>query len=191
MKKIIITSLVAMMAATGANAATEWFVGGSVGLGYEKDDFIAFNIAPEVGYNVTDKFDVGAMVKFAQWDDKAPGADYTETSFGGGLFARYNVVSFGNFNVLLKGIVYVDLYNISAGSTDIDTTTFGAKVLPMVTYQLSESFSLFAELNFLNVGIEKVTSDVKAWETTSAGFNIDTNDVKNTADIQIGFNYHF
>ena len=188
MKKIIMTSVLALFVAGGAHA-TEWFVGGSVGFGYEKDNFSTFNIAPELGYNLTDQWDIGLMLRFNQYNDDAPGADYSEHSFGGGVFARYNVVSFGKLNVLFKGTLYVDYDEIKAFGGKASGTTFGANVIPMVTYQLSESFSLFAELNFLGVGIEKSTGDFS--EYTRAGLFVDTNDVKKAGDIQIGFNYHF
>ena len=194
MKKIALTSLVALFMATGAHA-TDWFVGGSVGYDYFKakgasDADTAYIIAPEIGYNLTDKFDIGLNLRYAHAEPSSyMGFSVDETTtFGAGIFARYNVVSFGNFNVLFKGTLYVDYNEGKLGGSKGDFTTFGVDIIPMVTYQLSESFSLFAELNFLGAGFETSTGDI---EYTTAGFIVDSNNVARVGDIRIGFNYHF
>jgi opacity protein-like surface antigen len=185
MKKIALTSLLALFAVSGAHAA-DWFVGGSLGYNYDEDVATTWNISPEIGYHLDDKWDIGFQLNYSDSEDET--INETLTEYGVGVFARYNIVSFGDFKILAKGTAFVSKTDAEVSGADFDWTSYGIDVVPMVTYDISESFTLFAELNFLGAGFEKTTGDI---EGTSAGFNFDSNNVANTNDFQIGFTYNF
>jgi hypothetical protein len=187
MKKIALTSLLALFAVSGAHAA-DWFVGGSLGYGFEKDLVSSFNVAPEIGYHLNDKWDIGFQLNYAGVDSESATSDDNIREYGAGVFARYNVVSFGDFKILAKGTAYVSKSTMEEAGAEFDWTSYGLDIVPMITYDISESFTLFAELNFLGAGFEKTTGDL---ERTTARFGFDSNDVANTSDFQIGFTYNF
>lgn len=73
-------------------------------------------------------------------------------------------------------------------------TTLNASVIPMITYDISESFTLYANLNFLGVYAGYNLDENKDWNIEdgwSIGAVADSTDVANTADFQIGFLYNF
>jgi len=184
MKKILLTSVLALGVATSAHA-TDWFVGGSVGFNWVEDTYTSFSIAPEVGYNLNEKWDVGAMLGYKYWSQS--GIKYVESEYSAGVFARYNVIQFGDVKLLGKATAYVDYWSESFdGKTLFDGTSFGLKVAPMITYDISKSFTLFTELDFLGAGIHSVVDG-----KTSFGFGFDSNSVKKLGDIKVGFYYNF
>ena len=199
MKKIALTSLLAVFTVSGANAATNYFVGGSAAIATDSEHASVLNVAPEFGWKYDSKWDFGVMAEFGLDHGYLPdtygmtGAAY---SYGFGAFARYKVAQFGNVNLLLKGGVEADFMTLSPDDDDIDSETqksINAAIIPMITYDISESFTLYANLNFLGVyagytfendhlGIEK------GW---GMGALVDADNVANTSDFQIGFTYNF
>lgn len=192
MKKLMLTSLMAVFAMSAANAAPSYFVGGSAAFeGAKSDHNTAWYVAPEFGFHLNDKWDAGIAAGFA-YDH----SDVNEDEYGYGVegFARYKIAQFGALSVLLDGRAGV--YGETIDS-DADTNTawsIGAEVSPMVTYNLSDSFTLYAKLNFLGVQAEynfknkDMGRDDDSWEFTAFG---DSSDVLNTGDFKIGFYYNF
>lgn len=187
MKKLALTSLMALFAVSSANAATNYFVGGSAALSFGDDHATLLEVAPEFGWKIDSKWDMGVMAS-VDYDRRAVGDKHAE-GYGVGMFARYNVAQFGNVNLLLKGAVEADFIRFD-GET---ASSIEASVIPMITYDISEAFTLYANLNFLGaragytwandkMGIEK------GW---GIGAYVDSDDVLNTSDFQIGFNYNF
>jgi len=187
MKKIALTSLLAVLFATGAQA-NQWFVGGSVGYQYDQDTSSTYIIAPELGYNLTNKWDIGLGLGIGGVSFDSSVATDDIFTFSVAPFARYNVVSFGDFRVLLKGVASYSY--VSQG--DLNASVFGVNVKPMVIYDISPSFSLYAELNFLNAGINVSSDNTPGSKShTSAGFGVDSSNVLNTNNFQVGFTYNF
>ena len=189
MKKIAITSLVALFAVSAANAG-EWYVGGSAGLLKQKDVDATYVLAPEVGYHLNDKWDIGAELVIGQYkieDEINAGVFYDATDLAIAPYARYEIAKFGNFEVLLKGSIALSNTSVDTGNVEVDSTELGITIAPMVTYALNENFVLHAQLNFLGAGFG-YNFDSKGW-ALAAG--VDANDVLNTGDFQIGFTYNF
>lgn len=190
MKKLVVTSLVALFTVSSANAG-QWFVGGSVGFDTAKDDHTSFEVAPEIGYKLNDKWDIGLDLGFAKvtYEDDFTGDEWTERHSKVAAFARYNVAQFGALNVLLKGSIGANFIHMNGENGTILT----ASVIPMVTYALSDSFVLHAELNFLGFNAaQQLKNDDMGWANSwGVGFGADANDVLNTKDFQIGFTYNF
>ena len=115
MKKIVLTSLLAVFAAASANAA-DYFVGGAASLKLNDEHTNVMGIAPEVGWKYNDNWDFGIGAGFMYNGDVTPDdlVDIDRYEYGVDLFARYKVAQWGNFKLLLKGTVGAD-FNCAGG----------------------------------------------------------------------------
>lgn len=202
MKKLILTSLVAVFAATTANAANNRFVGGSAAFGLNDEHKSGLMIAPELGYQYNDRWSFGADVHFGYMNEKAAIANEDAEikadtyGYGVGVFTRYKVAQFGGAKVLLKGRFGADWETYASDDENIDgemTMGLNASIVPMVTYDISESFTLYANLNFLGVyaGYDFENKDLGRKSSWNVGGYTDSGNVANTSDFQIGFLYNF
>ena len=194
MRKIALTSLLAVFAVSGAHAATDYFVGGSFGFSTDNEHNSAFEIVPEFGWKYNDKWDFGVRAGFMR--DHNHDASVSMYQYAAGVFARYNLVQFGDLKVLLRGDAYVSFNTLDEEGFDTETwASMGLSVAPMVTYDISESFTLYAKLNFLSIdaGYDfehngDIYSQDSAWSIDVFG---NSSDVADTGNFQIGFNYNF
>ena len=80
MKKIL---LLAVVLFASLNASAQWYIGGSVGFGSVKpsggDSEAVFSILPELGYQLNDKWSVGAKVGYHKGDGIAAVINSTNT----------------------------------------------------------------------------------------------------------------
>ena len=199
MKKLTLASLLAVLAVSGAYAETNYFVGGSLAVATDNEHTSLFNVAPEFGWKYNADWDLGVMANFG-YDHKYLSANYgidgDTYAYGIGAFARYKVAEFGGAKLLLKGSVGVDFMTMSPDDDAIDAetlTSINAAVIPMVTYDVSESFTLYANLNFLGVsaGYNFKNDDLGVKDSWRMGAAVDSGNVANTSDFQIGFLYNF
>lgn len=199
MRKLALTSLLAFLAVSAANAETSYFVGGSAAIKTDSEHSTVFNVAPEFGWKYNANWDLGVMAnfgvdhKFMESNYAVDGDTYT---YGVGAFARYKVAEFGGAKLLLKGSVGLDFATLSSDDNSFDgetLTTLSASVIPMITYDVSESFTLYANLNFLGVsaGYNFENKDLGVADSWSLGMVADSDNVANTSDFQIGFLYNF
>ena len=199
MKKLTLASLLAFFAVSGAYAETNYFVGGSVAFKTDNEHSTLFNVAPEFGWKYNADWDLGVMANFGldhKYMENVYSMEGDTYGYGIGAFARYKVAEFGGAKLLLKGSVGVDFATMSPADDAFDAetlTTLNASVIPMITYDISESFTLYANLNFLGVyaGYTFENKDLDIEDGWSIGAVADSTDVANTADFQIGFLYNF
>ena len=199
MKKLTLASLLAFFAVTGAYAETNYIVGGSVAFKTDNEHSTLFNVAPEFGWKYNADWDLGVMANFGldhKYMENVYSMEGDTYAYGIGAFARYKVAEFGGAKLLLKGSVGVDFATMSPADDAFDAetlTTLNASVIPMITYDISESFTLYANLNFLGVyaGYNFENKDLGIEDGWSIGAVADSTDVANTADFQIGFLYNF
>lgn len=197
MKKIVLTSLLAVFAAASANAA-DYFVGGAASLKLNDEHTNVMGIAPEVGWKYNDNWDFGIGAGFMYNGDLASTdlVDIDRYEYGVDLFARYKVAQWGNFKLLLKGTVGADFATYSSDMDAIDGETsiaLGASIAPMVTYDVSEAFTLYANLNFMGIsaGYTFENEDLNIDDGWNIGLFGDSANVLNTGSFQIGFLYNF
>lgn len=197
MKKIVLTSLVAVFTAASASAA-DYFVGGAASLNLNDEHANVMGIAPEVGWKYNDNWDFGIGAGFMYNGDLASAdlVDIDRYEYGVDLFARYKVAQWGNFKLLLKGTVGADFATYSSDMDAIDGETsiaLGASIAPMVTYDVSEAFTLYANLNFMGIsaGYTFENEDLKIDDGWNIGLFGDSANVLNTGSFQIGFLYNF
>ena len=194
MKKIVLTSLLAVFAAASANAA-DYFVGGAASLKLNDEHTNVMGIAPEVGWKYNDNWDFGIGAGF-MYNRDSDLVDTDRYEYGVDLFARYKVAQWGNFKLLLKGTVGADFATYSSDVDAIDGETsiaLGASIAPMVTYDVSEAFTLYANLNFMGIsaGYTFENEDLKIDDSWNIGLFGDSANVLNTGSFKIGFLYNF
>ena len=199
MKKIALSSLVALFAISSANAATNYFVGGSTAVKLDDDHATLVSVAPEFGWKVDSRWDLGLAAHFGYDHKYLPteyGMDGETYAYGAGVFARYKVGQLGGVKLLLKGSVGADFTTYDPEDSDVDaetTTSLNAAIIPMITYDLTESFTLYAQLNFLGVyaGYTFENEDLDQKAGWNMGAFADADNVANTKNFQIGFTYNF
>ncbi len=199
MKKLALTSLMAFFAVSGAYAETNYFVGGGMAVATDSEHNSVFNVAPEFGWKYNADWDLGVMANLGH-DHKYLSTNYGEDgdtySYGVGAFARYKLAEMGGVKLLLKGSVGVDFATLSFDDDNMDAetlTSLNASIVPMITYDVSESFTLYANLNFLGVyaGYNFENEDLRLADSWRIGGVADSANVANTGNFQIGFLYNF
>lgn len=199
MKKIALTSLLTVMAFGSAHAATNYFVGGSAGISLDNEHETILNIAPEFGWKYNSDWDFGVAVHF-DYDhaflEEEIGLEGGTYTYGFGGFARYKVAEFGDFKLLLKGSVGIDFTTLDPEEhayTNETVAGINGYVIPMITYDVSEAFTLYANLNFLGVhaGYNFKNPDLGIEDGWELGAAVDADNVANTGNFQIGFLYNF
>ncbi len=190
MKKLITLAIV-IFSVVGANA--QYYVGGSVGFQSNSKETntnpkSAFTIAPEFGYYLNDKLDIGLDIEFSF--DKEQNDDKT-TGWAVAPYARYSFFQVSRFEVLAKTSLFFggDKKEYASGG-DSKSTNFGLDLVPLLTYGLTEKVVLFSQLNFMRLNFTSTKPD-GGDARTSFGIGVDANNVMNTGNIQIGFVYKF
>lgn len=194
MKKIVLTSLLAVFAVSGAQAAN-YFVGGAAMISMDETHTNVLGIAPEVGWKYNDNWDFGMGVNLGYtYNDDEHNDDVFNYGVNG--FTRYKIAQFGDFKLLAKASVGANFQTLFS---DVDVrdgeTTIGlsASVVPMITYDISEAFTLYANLNFMGVYADYNFENKDLGIDDSWNFYVfgDSSNVANTGAFQIGFLYNF
>ena len=142
-----------------------WFAGGSLGVSFQsnkhwpQDEFFNDNIpsstlidfSPTIGINI-DKFDFGMSTKFGfeYYITNTAGADHTGPivlKFGGGLFTRYNFITFGNFSILGRFDTEY-LYQNRMDGHILDSHRVDIRLSPVFQYKLFDHLLLYSNLGF-------------------------------------------
>lgn len=169
MKKIILTALVAIASIT-ANAQV--WVGGQLGFSVTNNDatdknLTEFTIAPEIGYSLSDKWDIA----IALGDKYFKPEDFDATNdFFVNPYARYTFFQTGKVGFFLDGG-----FSIQAGDSP---TQWGVGLRPGVKFAASDKVTFVA--SFGGLGYKKVED-----EYSKFGFNVNGN------ALQFGCYYSF
>lgn len=213
MKKIFLT--IALVAMTfSANA--QLFVGGEIGLNttggntkktinnetstQKKGGLTSIIIAPEIGYQFSEKFLVGASLGVIPTINKTYTGENTVTTtttvdWSINPYARYRLAAIGNFGVWAQGGLSIYGSKISENTSNF---AFNLGVLPVLSYTLNEHFTLLTRLNVFSLNFSTSTTTTKfdggntKVNTTAFNIGADTNDViGNLGGITIGCVYSF
>ena len=142
MKKII---LMAAMAVATMTANAQVWMGGR--LGYDFDKLNGFktntiNVAPEVGFTLSDNWDIAVALNYACEFGDAP----TENRFAINPYARYTFVKFDMVSFFLDGGFNVGATKVSGQDA---ATTWGIGIRPGLAVKLSDKVSLVSHLGNL------------------------------------------
>jgi len=178
MKKLILIVAVAVLGVLTANA--QIFVGGSVGLdimggnikagstSMNAPSILAIQVAPKVGFNLSDDLAVGVEAGFSRLTRKTPNTALTderkvsENEWQAGIFARYNLIGTDKLSLLLEGGLSVAGRSSKTTLNGINTDgnpifIFAIRALPVVSYNLSEKLNIELSCDFLRIGFEYLT----------------------------------
>ena len=202
MKKLNLFFVIFMFACV-ANA--QIFVGGSIGVGLSKNkneegarysqDF-NIGIAPEVGYSINSKIDVGLDLVFDYQNQKSwltPGdkdaiVPQNVYSWAVAPFAQYHFAKWKKLDFLLRGTAMFgsDFYK----EMDIMPFYYQFSVSPIVHFALNDHFVLFTNLNFISLNIGgSFAKDMG--RSFNFSFGADTGNAFNLGAVRVGFFYKF
>ena len=143
-----------------------------------------FGVFADIGYRLTDKWDIGVEYGGALGVKENHISD-TKTNTANWLFSpyvRYSVIQAGKFELLGKGSLILE------GSKTYFQT--GIQLTPIVAYNLNERIALQANLNFFSFGLSY--NKVKDGNART-NFNLrgNSNNVATLGDITLGFIFKF
>ena len=206
MKKIF---MIAVMAVAAVSANAQWYIGGQLGLDFNKknkdaDSQMTFSIAPEVGYNINENWAIGAQIGFSmanklEEDGKItydangiptgvtnPTYDATGTSFFVAPYARYTFAKSGNVSFFIDGGVGFHIANYDIDDPDEKYNKSGSifhiGLRPGIAFKASDKVSFVATTGYL--GYMKKSDDVYNG-ASRFGLNVNGN------ALQFGFYYNF
>ena len=145
---------------------------------------INFGLYDEIGYRLTDVWDIGMEFGGMIGTYKNHYSDFESTSAHWlfSPYARYSIVKYGKFDVKAKG-------SLSFEGTK-DYFQAGIHIVPMLVYNLSNRVDLQTNLNFFDCGFYyKKIKDGNL--TTKFGLGGNSNDLATVGSLTIGFVYKF
>ena len=199
------------------NANAQYFIGGNFNFNTEggtyddgtnktdKDKISSFGLGAKGGIFLDDKLAVGGAIGFSSTkeDNKTTDTEITGSGIGIGAFARYYAIEFGKFSVFAEaGLGFANektdtkVAGTSTGETKTNTIEFS--IVPALAFDLSESFMLEAQLNFLDIGFSTATaktsvpggSETKD-KTNNFGLMANSSNAFTTGALTVGFIYKF
>lgn len=169
MKKAILAAIIAF---TSMAASAQVWMGGSLGLNFTKPEggevATSFSIAPEVGYTLSDKWDIAiALNESLTITDGASANSISVEPYARYTFAKTGIVSFfvdGGFGIGSAAVAVGDGDDEEVGSA----FAFSIGFKPGVKFAVSEKITLVAKLGFL--GYEQVKDSY-----SNFGLSVDNN----------------
>lgn len=199
MKKLFLTLAVAF-ASLAANA--QLYVGGEVGAWRNSDDnHTTFNLKPEIGYQLSDKWDLGIGIGFnhdykgtSEAPDGTTLLKHKVNSFDVNPYARWSFVKFGPVRMFLDITAGVNTYKVKEtvynpvtkkSTTETGDAQVGWRigVEPGIAVGLCKNLDFIAHVGFL--GYRDADDDKCSYGETGFGFDLSSN------NLNFGFVYKF
>jgi len=152
--------------------------------GDKKTTEASFGFYDDLGYRLTDVWDIGAEFGGMVGTNKNHATD-TETTSAHWLlspYVRYTVIQAGKFDFMGKGSLILE------GTKNY--TLIGLQFVPMVAYNMNERIALQTNLNFLSFGISH-NKEKKGDARTNFNLGGNSNNVATLGGLTIGFIYKF
>ena len=196
MKKIILTALVAV-ASLAANA--QIWVGGEVGFTADKTTFDGdkigngsyFNLIPEIGYTINDKFDIALGIGISHYNGNGrvygvAGNDFVSQEMGDHInrntfmlnpYVRYKFAKAGDFTFFVDGgfafyMIHSNQFVDENGKTK-NANGWDIAIKPGIAYNLSDKVSLVAHVGRLSYSFGKWTD----YKTNAFSMGVSGNDL--------------
>ena len=160
----------------GTKLHAQMYAGGSFDMSIDNGKDISLSLYPEVGYYLTEKWDVGV--------DLGIGHSSTTSSLSWlfSPFTRYAYLQAGKFEIIGKTSL------ILAGSKNY--FMLGAEVTPVLAYNLNERFTLQTHLNFISCGYT-YSKPKNSDATTNFNLGFNSNNLFSLGGLTVGFIYKF
>lgn len=176
MKKILVFVFI-VMATLSMNAQV--YLGGTLGISQTKvddDKATTYKIMPEIGYNISDQWAVGATFGYQKGNLSYAGKVLVDAKvFQFAPYARFTFFRSDLINLFVDGTV--GYANVKIDDLDGSADAFEIALKPGLAVNLSKNFSIVAKYGFL--GYQKM-EDVKHF-----GLDLDGN------ALSFGFYYNF
>ncbi len=176
-------ALVAVMSLT---ASAQVYVGGSVGLwrDYNANE-TSFNLIPEAGYNLSDKWAIGLKLGYVHEYDQGVKAN----GFGVKPYARWSYAKLGPVRFFLDMGFGFNTYKtkVDVGNATVKSDPFNAweiGVSPGLAVSLTEKLDFVAHVGFLGFR-DSDDGSRAAFGSDGFGFNVDGN------NLTFGLYYNF
>lgn len=180
MKKIVLTFAAAMVAMV---MDAQVYLGGTVGfttVSQDGNSTTAFNIKPEVGYNLDNSWALGIVFGYGE-----KGKDITKVkTFTVNPYARYTFVKFDRVSLFLDGgFSFINTKsNTATGAVKNNKWEVGVK--PGVAVALNDKISFVSHMGFLGYSNSKDDTEGAKAENTF-GVNVDA------TSLDFGFYFNF
>lgn len=184
MKKFFLMIAVALVSLT---ASAQVYVGGEVGVWRNSDaNHTSLTINPEVGYQLSDKWDLGIGIDYSHNYSKG----LKVNAFGVDPYARWSFAKFGPVSLFLDMTAGVSTYKTKFRDNDASdaNTAWRVGVTPGVKVALAKNIDFVAHCGFLGY---RDSDDAYEGGTLSPygedgfGFNVNGN------SLTFGINYRF
>ena len=220
MKRVVCIIMIFAAITVAANA--QFFVEGSVSAGYnagrslfytvfDTPTNIFFHASPLAGYQLNEKIGVGTKASIVRVKEKIMRIDPNTGNevelirrapeWSLAIFCRYKLLGSKKISFLVESSVYVsenkliDKSIASIYKANETVSTIGINMLPLVTYDLSDKFSIIAAGDLLSLDLSSKTEKNKnngfVIKRNHFGFSGKSTMFKYLPDIRIGFVYHF
>lgn len=170
MKKLFLTLAVA---AASLTASAQVYVGGEVGFWRNSDaNHTNFTIHPEVGYQLSDKWDLGIGIGYQH--------DYESHAKVNGFavdpYARWSFVKFGPVSMFLDMGFGVNTYKTKIGDHSSDAQVgWRVGVQPGLKVALCKNLDFIAHVGFL--GYQDADDEFCSYGEDGFGFNVSGNNL--------------
>jgi outer membrane protein len=195
------------------NLNAQVFVGGDFGLSTsggstddgttstDKNSTFNYNFSPKIGKFLTEKVAVGLSLNLAHARTKYPGTteeiDKTNT-IGLSPFLRYYAIKLNKFSIFGQGNIGFShskaTYDVGGKTSDgAKTTEIYFNIVPGLSYDISDKFSLETSINVLSFGYYHTTVKYGSEKdiTSSFAMGAGLDDIVTLGDITIGAIYKF
>lgn len=171
MKKIVVLLFVAVIA---VSVKAQVYVGGNVSLWHNEDaDKTSYTLAPEVGYNFSEQWAVGASFGFAHNDEELRAS---KNAFYFAPYVRYSFYENKLVRLFVDGGIGVSSVKYDGGGSE---GGFELGFKPGIAIKLNNHFSLIGKCGFLGY------RDDYALGEQGYGFSF------SSEDLSLGFHYEF
>ena len=208
--KGVLIGLAASLLLCSGNASAQDYIGGSIGIagaGNQTSSSVSawthsISVAPDFGWYFGDKWAFGLRPWVAYSFTSGNGSTPTEAlSLEFNPYARYLMFDFNRFGLWAEASPEIGFQknwrqaDVGGWKSDSYLVRYEIRLLPVLTYQLTDHISLESRLNLFSlamVGSHTTRNDGVSYDTFSYGLSASTKDVTGTlADISIGFLYKF
>lgn len=161
MKRLMRMAVVALLASVSCAASAQVWIGGNMSYNHSETGYDLlygnlngsttvnmFTIAPEIGYNLSDKFSVAMALGYTHSDGSANSWDVNP-------YVRYHFAESGRVRFFIDGGVKYTYTHLNGTKTDLNGIGFG--INPGVSLALNERLGLvahFGELSYSHAHVE-------------------------------------
>ena len=220
MKKIC--SVFVILIATIVAGKAQFFVEGSIGMYLDKSDYerygitdnltssFSFSISPLLGYRLNDNIAAGIKTRFYRntnnrfiADEDNPEVtievEHRTRDWELSAFIRNKLWRMEKLFILVESGIYIGnhFYEVKKGTKIIPNTDrfiVGIYALPLISYNLTDKFSIIAKCSFLSLDFHTFSdkiSEIEVHKNKTFQFNFETVFLRSLSDVQIGLIYNF